>query len=38
MQSAVVEAANITGGSVDYIIANGGLVAPWSRFDPVRIL
>jgi hypothetical protein len=29
------QTANITGGRVDYLIANAASLPKWSRFDPI---
>ncbi|KAF2443740.1 NAD(P)-binding protein [Karstenula rhodostoma CBS 690.94] len=35
LQKAALETAKITGGSLDYIIANAGLVAPFDQYDGI---
>ncbi|KAH8697005.1 hypothetical protein BGW36DRAFT_377747 [Talaromyces proteolyticus] len=38
MQNAAEETAHITGGGLDYLIANAGMVAGFDAFDPIGIL
>jgi hypothetical protein len=37
-QASVDETSKITGGKLDYIIANAGLVSSWSAYDPLSVL
>jgi NAD(P)-dependent dehydrogenase (short-subunit alcohol dehydrogenase family) len=34
-QTAVSETAKLTGGSLDYIIANAGLITPFDQYDGI---
>ncbi|RSL51882.1 hypothetical protein CEP54_011183 [Fusarium duplospermum] len=38
LKASVDETSKITGGKLDYIIANAGLVSPWSAYDPLSVL
>jgi NAD(P)-dependent dehydrogenase (short-subunit alcohol dehydrogenase family) len=37
-QAAVAETANITGGGLDYLIANAGVVSHFDAYDPIGVL
>ncbi|WAO82895.1 Hypothetical protein NCS54_00006900 [Fusarium falciforme] len=38
LKASVDETSKITGGKLDYIIANAGLVSSWSAYDPLSVL
>ncbi|EEP76439.1 conserved hypothetical protein [Uncinocarpus reesii 1704] len=38
LQSAAADTAKITGGSLDYLIANAGLISHHDAFDPIGVL
>ncbi|KAH6656054.1 hypothetical protein BKA67DRAFT_562531 [Truncatella angustata] len=38
LQKAAGDTATITGGSLDYLIANGGYVPQWDAYDPIGTL
>ncbi|PWY68968.1 NAD(P)-binding protein [Aspergillus sclerotioniger CBS 115572] len=38
LQNAAAETANITGGGLDYLIANAGAVAHFDAYDPIGVL
>lgn len=38
LKKAVDETAGITGGALDYVIANAAFMSAWSAWDPVSVL
>lgn len=38
MQKAAAATSEITSGSLDWLIANAGLIPEWSSYDPLSIL
>ncbi|KAF2969052.1 hypothetical protein GQX73_g4478 [Xylaria multiplex] len=38
LQKAAIDAAKITGGSLDYLVANAGYVSHWDAYDPIGVL
>ncbi|KAI0413438.1 NAD(P)-binding protein [Xylaria grammica] len=38
LQKAAIDAAKITDGSLDYLVANAGYVSHWDAYDPIGVL